>query len=341
MSTFFTILIFLLVLLFYMHVIEEYKKSEDLEIYEMDYKSNKELQDVCNLKQPVLFNLITNEPKFFKAVDIIGESQTNVIVKDKEDIENGNVIRLPYESAKTLMTTDMKSRFYSERNDKIAGETSYDFNDMDDILKPNLVLHSKRELLFGSKGAHTVMRYHTEHRKFMAVRKGRIHVKMTPWRSGKYLHVLKDYDNYDFRSLVDVWNPQAKYANDLDKIKFLEFDVEQGYVLNVPPFWFYSIKYSSDDVTEVFELTYNTPMNVASNLPLWTMYYLQQQNLRRIFLLPFKRTDDSNKININLSDEQKQKEIYEKTPRDEVFKEQQKYKAAKKKKKEQTFTLPE
>ena len=340
MSTFFTILIFLLVLLFYMHVIEEYKKSEDLEIYEMDYKSNKELQDVCNLKQPVLFNLIENEPKFFKEVDIIGESKTNVIVKDKEDIENGNVIRLPYESAKTLMTTDMKSRFYSERNDKIANETSYDFNNMDDILKPNLVIHTKRELLFGSKGAHTVMRYHTEHRKFLAVRKGRIHVKMTPWRSRKYLHVLKDYVDYDFRSLVDVWNPQAKYANDLDKIKFLEFDVEQGYVLNVPPFWFYSIKYSSDDVTEAFELTYNTPMNAASNLPLWTMYYMQQQNLKRIFLLPFARTSDDNKNTINLSEEKKQKEKYEKTPRDAVFKEQQKDKAAKKKKKEQSFTLP-
>jgi hypothetical protein len=321
---------------------DEYKKSEDLEIYEMDYKSNKELQDVCNLKQPVLFKLDKEEPTFFKEFDIIGESKTLVNVKDKEDIDNGNSIILPYESAKTLMTTDTKSRFYSERNDKIANETSFDFNRIDDHLKPNLVIHTKYELMFGSKGAHTVMRYHTDHRKFLCVRKGRIHVKMTPWRSSKYLHITKDYVNYDFRSLVDVWDAQPKYLNDMEKLKFLEFDVEQGYVLNIPPFWFYSIKYSSDDATEVFQLTYNTPMNVASNLPFWSMYYLQQQNLKRIFLLPFKNaivTEHKNEINI--SKEKQQKEKYDKTPRDKVFEEQQKDKTEKKKEKEKSFTLPE
>ena len=35
----------------------QFKKSEDLEIYEMDYSTNAHLQDVCDVRQPVLFNV--------------------------------------------------------------------------------------------------------------------------------------------------------------------------------------------------------------------------------------------------------------------------------------------
>ena len=39
----------------YIHIIHQYKTGEDMEIYEMDYVSNTHLQEVCNIKQPVLF----------------------------------------------------------------------------------------------------------------------------------------------------------------------------------------------------------------------------------------------------------------------------------------------
>lgn len=82
------------------------------------------------------------EPTFFKEFDILGESKTPVIVKDKSDIDNANFIKLPYESAKTLMKTDTSSRFYSEKNIKLANETSYDFTKLDKHLKAG-VNHTK------------------------------------------------------------------------------------------------------------------------------------------------------------------------------------------------------
>jgi len=339
MTTFVSIIIFIIILTIYMHVIEEKKLSEDLEIYEMDFKDNKQLQEISNLKQPVLFKLQDIEPSFFKQFDIIGDTKTSVIVKDKSDIDNANYIKLPYDSAKTLMKTDTSSRFYSERNYKIANETSYDFTKLDTHLKPQFTIHSKREMLFGSNGAHTVMRYHTEHRKFLVIRKGRIHVKMTPWRSNTLLHVTKDYVNYDFRSKVDVWKPQPKYASDVEQLKFLEFDVDAGYVLNIPPFWFFSIKYSNEDRTELFELTYNTPMNTLSNIHLWGLYYIQHQNLKRIFLKPFQDAMVTQPKNIKLSKEKLEEERYENTPRDKVFDERKKDKAKKKKEKNKDVIL--
>ena len=340
MTTFFSIIIFIIILTIYMHVNEEHKISEDLEIYEMDFKDNKQLQEICNLKQPVLFKLEEVEPKFFKEINIIGDTKTPVTVKDKADIDNANSIKLPYDSAQTLMKTDTSSRFYSERNFKIANETSFDFTKLDTYLKPYLTMHSKRELLFGSKGAHTVMRYHTEHRKFLAIRKGRVHVKMTPWRSNRLLHVTKDYVNYDFRSKVDVLEPQSKYVSDIEQLKFLEFDVDAGYVLNIPPFWFYSIKYSNEDRCELFELTYNTPMNTISNLHLWGLYYIQHQNLKRIFLKPFQDATVTQPKNIKLSNDKIEEERYDNTPRDKVFEERKKDNAKKKKEKNKDVIVP-
>jgi hypothetical protein len=323
-----------------MHVIEEHKISEDLEIYEMDFKDNKQLQDICNLKQPVLFSLEEVEPTFFKGVDIIGDSQTSVMVKDKSDIDNANSIKLPYDSAKTLMKTDTSARFYSEGNSKIVSEINFDFTKLDAHLKPALTIQSKRELLFGSRGAHTVMRYHTEHRKFLAIRNGRIHVKMTPWRSNRLLHITKDYVNYDFRSKVDVWEPQSKYASDLEQLKFLEFDVDAGYILNIPPYWLYSIKYPNEDRCELYELTYNTPTNTISNLHLWGLYYIQHQNLKRIFLKPFQDATITQATSYKPSKEKLKEERYDNTPRDKVFEERKKDKAKKKKEKNKNIELP-
>jgi hypothetical protein len=340
MTTFFSIVIFIIILTIYLHVMEEYKISEDLEIYEMDFKDNKQLQDICNLKQPVLFNLEEVEPTFFKKVDLIGDSQTSVIVKDKSDIDNSNYIKLPYDSAKTLINTDTSARFYSERNSKITSEICFDFKKLDTHLKPALTIQSKREMLFGSKGAHTVMRYHTEHRKFLAIRNGRINVKMTPWRSNRLLHITKDYVNYDFRSKVDVWEPQPKYESEMEQLKFLEFDVDAGYVLNIPPYWFYSIKYPNEDRCEIYELTYNTPMNFISNFHLWGVYYIQQQNLKRIFLKPFQEARVTQSKNCTLSNDKLQEKRYNNTPRDKIFKERKKDSAKKKKEKNKNIELP-
>lgn len=340
MTTFSSIITFVIILAIYLHIVEEYKISEDLEIYEMDFKDNEGLRDICRLKQPVIFNLEEVIPTFFKATDLIGDSQTAVMVKDKADIDNANFIKLPYNSAQTLMKTDTSARFYSERNSKIVSEIKYDFTKLDELLKPALTINSRCELLFGSKGAHTVMRYHTEHRKFLVIRKGRIHVKMTPWRSIRLLHLTKDYVNYDFRSKIDIWKPDAKDASDLEQVKFLEFDVDSGYVLNIPPYWLYSIKYSSEERTELYELTYNTPMNTISNLHLWGLYYMQHQNLKRIFLKPFQDATVTQPKNLKLSKDKINKERYNNTPRDKIFEERKKDKAKKKKDKDKNVIIP-
>ena len=306
MTTFTSFLIFIAILFLYVHITSQYKKSEDLEIYEADYISNTQIQEVCDVRQPVLFDFRTISPGFLaenklewdNVVESAKKTSMNVHVKDVTDIRNMNVehggdsVPLPLTSASGLMETDSKGRFFSENNEEFVKETLEGrMSDMDDFIKPSFTAITKRDLLFGSDGAYTPMRYHTDYRRFLLVASGKIWVKMSPWKSRKFLHVEKDYVNYEFRSPVDVWNTQEKYLNDVENLKCLEFEVSAGFMLYVPPYWFYSVKYgrvgaadqpsNADGLTQLYEWTYNSVMNVAANLPEWGMFYLQQWNTEK------------------------------------------------------------
>ena len=58
MNSITTLCIFIVILFLYIHIANQFKKSDDLEIYETDFTSTKHLEDVCELKQPVLMNMV-------------------------------------------------------------------------------------------------------------------------------------------------------------------------------------------------------------------------------------------------------------------------------------------
>jgi hypothetical protein len=291
MTFFINILLFLIVFFFYIHVTAQFKKSEDLEIYEMDYTNNAHLQEVCNIKQPVLFEYKSFNPEFFEnlALEKLIESGSHDIkVKENEDYwkteESVDFIVLPFQSSQTLMTTDTHARYFTENNETFIEESGlfHKFQSNDIFLKPSFIMTTKYDIQTGSQNAATPLRYHTDFRRLLCVTSGKIHMKMTPWRSSKYLYPIEDYENYEFFSPVNVWAPQKKYFHEMDKIKFLEFDVNEGYVLYIPPYWWYSIKYTDQpEQTIIASITYNSIMNCAANLPNWTKYYIQQSNIKK------------------------------------------------------------
>jgi hypothetical protein len=283
MDFYFTIFIFIIVLFLYVHIISQYKKSEDLEIYEMDYVSNTNLQEVCNIKQPVLFEFKNVNPDIFADLDLSTiQKHGEHDVKVKDSVDSADYVMLKYESFKGLMDSDVNSRFFTEGNHDYIEEAGLysEFAEFNSYLKPAFTAQTKYDIMLGSKGASTTLRYHTNERHFLIVVSGKIHVKMTPWKSRKYLHPIMDYDNYEFRSPLDAWDntKNTEYMNDVDKLKYLEFDVNAGYILYVPPYWWYSMKYSSEPDTLILASTYNSVANIMANSPDIIRYYIQQQN---------------------------------------------------------------
>jgi len=289
MSTILNILLFIIILFLYIHITHQLKKSEDLEIYEMDYSSNTHLQEVCEIKQPVLFEYKSINPEFFENlnIDSLGNIGTNDLkVKEIADYWNSDeavdYVVIPFQSAQTLISSDTHSSYFSENNEDFIEETGIvkEYAGNDTFLKPTTCLQTKYDIMMGSKSMVTPLRYHTCYRQYICVNSGKIHIKMTPWKSKKYLYPIYDYENYEFRSPINVWTPQKKYMHEMDKIKFLEFDVIEGSVLYVPPYWWYSIKYS-EEPTLLCGFTYNSVMNCVANAPNWGLYFLQQHNIKK------------------------------------------------------------
>ena len=89
----------------------------------------------------------------------------------------------------------------------------------------------------------------------------------------------------------------------MDKIKFLEFDVKSGYILHVPPYWWYSIKYSNTDETIVCGFTYDSAVSMIANIPDIIKYYIQQNNIYKKVAKPLTiHESDFEEPNIEISD---------------------------------------
>ena len=293
MHFFVSVLIFLFILCFYIHLQYQYKTSNDLEIYELDYTTNKQLQEICHLKQPVLFQIdhFKEVESFFKTISLSLVSdikEEDVNVKDLRDYYKPNItsvdaISLSFSSAYGLMETDTKGYFFSENNSDFVRERIHDFSKIDGYLASPWIIHKHYDLLFGSKNAHTPLRYHTETGRFLVISSSYsseekyIRVKMTPWKNRKSLgtKTIKDYDNYEFWSPIDIWNSPP------DKIRCLEFDVKEGYTLYIPPYWYYSIQFTTPSIS-VASFTYSTGMNVISNLSNIGLYFMQQNNIKNL-----------------------------------------------------------
>lgn len=292
MNFYLSIFIFIFILFVYIHIVHQYKRSEDLEIYEMDYSSNLHLQEVCDVKQPILFEYRSIAPDFYDKVtydDLLDDkySPYDINVKEAADYWDSDVsvdsVILPYSSGSTLMKTDAKAAYFSENNADFVEETKLAamFETNDEFLKPGLTLQSKYDIMLGSRGVSLPLRYHTHHRHFISVNTGKVRVKMTPYKSSKYLYTYRDFETYEFRSPVHVWKPSEKYQHEIDKIKFLEIDVVEGNVLYIPPYWWYSIQYDNNVDSLLCSITYNTVMNMVANVPYFVKYYIQQNNIQK------------------------------------------------------------
>ena len=254
----------------YSQIMFQLKKGDDLEIYETDFTTNKELNDSANLKQPFIFSFSEFDQNL-NSLDLTKDyGSFDVFVKDATDYyadKPTQSIVLTLNAASSLIQTDGDAKYYSDSNSFFIDETGIQkyYQQVDKYLKPPLSLFSKYDIIFGSAGSSTPLMYHTYERRYLYVTgQDNIVVKMTPWRSSKYMIINKNYKDYEFSSPLNVWKPQNAYMGGYQKMKFIEFVVRPGSILYVPPFWHYSIQFKKENQF-VHVFNYGSLMNILSN----------------------------------------------------------------------------
>jgi hypothetical protein len=277
--------IFCLVLFIYLHVQFHLKKSQDLEMYEVDQPSKDKLEEICDIRQPILFDFDCSKIIELSNKSYISNYYNAFEIKirnaKEDDVNTELYVPLPLHSAIKLFNEDKNQLYFSENNKDFLEETgvikSLKYND--EFLRPYMVSNCNYDILMGSNNVHTPFKYELNYRNYFLLTQGSAQIKLAPPSCIKYLYPIYDYENFEFKSPVDPWAPQPKYKADFDKIKCLEFTLTPGKTLFIPSYWWYSIKFNHD--TSISCFYYRTYMNNIAILPYICMHALQIQNVKR------------------------------------------------------------
>jgi hypothetical protein len=317
MQTVIAVFVFCIVLFLYLHIYFHIRTSDDLEVYEIDQPSKDKLEEICDLRQPVVFEYddTNGGNSSFRgdvAFNVIKKNYGafDVKVKNMKDKSADSEPYMPITLNATheIMKTDNASQFISEKNIDFLDETGIikHFMYNDDFLRPPLVSNCDYDYTFASEGAETVLQYNVSYRNYFMPVSGRARVILIPPKSSKYLYAKSDYETFEFVSPVCPWNVQHAYKADYDKIKTLEVELTPGKILFIPAYWWYSIKYYDDATICTFK--YRTYMNTVAILPQLFLYFLQRQNVKRTTVkrmdsaLFTNATNATNAINTELAD---------------------------------------
>lgn len=309
--------IFCIVLFLYLHVQFHLKTSDDLEIYEIDQASKDKMEEICDLRQPVMFDYDEDGQKIINSTskNFLLENYPVFEVKIREckepEKDSELYVPLQFHLASKLFEEDTSQGYFSESNMDFLTETgaikNMSYND--EFLRPYMVSNCDYDILMGSNGAETPFRYEINYRNYFIVTQGSVKIKLAPPKSSKYLYPVNDYENFEFRSPIDPWKPQPRYRADFDKIKCLEIVLTPGKFLFIPAYWWHSFKFSENSSVSCFR--YRTYMNNLAICPNIFMYTLQNQNVERKTVKKIDILQKKEHVESNAEEQIKQQEHQE------------------------------
>jgi len=280
------------------------KRSNDLEVYEIEQPSKQRLEEVCDIRQPTTFEyynehlltalsyhgITTNYRAFDIQVRDVsgsapdGESTLEKLQKGSDNANNNTVLYIPVtlKIAHEVFQKDTEAKYISENNSDFIDETGLVkvFQLNDEFLRPYMVSTCMYDIMMASVSTTTPLRYEVNYRNYFLVTQGRVKILLIPPKDSKYLYPISDYDVFEFRSPVNPWKVQPEYQDDFDKIKTLEVELFQGMIMYIPAYWWYSVQFIVPE-TSVCSFKYRTHMNSISILPLTMMNVLQNLNIKR------------------------------------------------------------
>ena len=273
------LLILSITLFLYIHIYNQIKTSNYLEVYEIENISKDKFEELCDLKQPLLINnigLLNFDIPHIQ--NNYGSFDIKITNKDTTDM----FLHMKFLTAIELFDKDSSANYISENNKEFLEETSLikEFSINDLLLRPVGTSSIEYDLILGSINSYTPLSYNLNCRNYYSVLTGSIEVTLCPPKDYKYLYINKDYENFKFTSMVDILAPQDEYKNEFDKVKFLRVVLEPNRLLQIPAYWFFSIKILESN-TLISNFKYTTYMNSLAMAPELFMKFLQKNNIKQ------------------------------------------------------------
>ena len=271
-----TILIVCIIILFYIHLQAQFKTSNDLELYEILNPSRIELHELCDIKQPILFNNNEIFSLLGTSAEILcneyGTHEINIreslnITNTNTNIKNNELVFLS-DGLKLFDTdTDCSNNkiFISENNNQFIIDTRLNISlrKLDDALRPNRTVRYNYDCIIGSMNFTSLLKSNIHCSYYIMVMDGEIELKLFTPINYKYLYDGTDVIENMLTSKINVWDVQDDMSDRLCKTKSMTFNVKKGQIIFLPPHWWYSYKFKVKTI--LYTAKYITFMNLISN----------------------------------------------------------------------------
>jgi len=270
------IVVLICIILFYVHLRQQFKQSNDLELYEILNPSRIELHELCDIKQPILFNINELLGLFGEHIDKLyteyGKHEINIREIDNINNNNNN------NNDKTMVLSDClklfnaetdisnNKIFISENNQQFLNDTllNTSLRKIDDILRPNWTVRYWYDFNIGSTNFTSILKSNVHYHYYMMVMDGEINIKLFPPLNYKYLYDGMDDTGNNFTSKINVWDIPDNMSGRVNKTVSMTINVKKGQIIFIPSRWWYSYKFNG--TTILYTAKYVTLLNSISNL---------------------------------------------------------------------------
>jgi hypothetical protein len=266
---------FLIVLFIYIHIQFQLSHSTEREVYVLDVPVTIPIEEIFELKQPVIMNLHDQSLLGEVTKSALTEQfpKFDMLVYDNtRDLTHAHI--LSSSSATTeLFYDDKEGRYYTERNhgfintippNSIFKGITYKHQ----LLEPPLCSRKMYDIMFGSNNSTTSTQYSIMYRNLFTVTKGNLHVKMLhPDMAQEHkISVKPNYTDMSFftEGKIDLW--EGKYHETIELV------VKEGETLSIPPYWLYSFRY--EDETFVTCSYFNSYMTEIATFQHTLLYWI-------------------------------------------------------------------
>ena len=260
MINWYNFIILLCTFLIYLHIIKHISCPIFENISQIDFIDNSQIQKICYINKPFIFEYKSFDPSLFNTIDIDNLMSSKYLNVNIFNTNNNNYVVKNFNKAIPLFKKHQTKYFTLNNHTFVLNNNILNqFTKLHDNLQPYLTVNTTYDIISGSIFAYTPLKFHSFNHSFMIVIQGKISVKTISYNYANEFDFKFNPETMSYSSPTNIWNFKNK-----KNLPVIDFDVFPGYILYLPSHALYSIKFIEEN-TLVWSVSYDSLLSYTIN----------------------------------------------------------------------------
>ncbi len=260
MINWYNFIILLCTFLIYLHIIKHISCPIFENISQIDFIDNSQIQKICYINKPFIFEYKSFDPSLFNTIDIDKLMSSKYLNVNIFNTNNNNYVVKNFNKAIPLFKKHQTKYFTLNNHTFVLNNNILNnFSNLHDNLQPYLAVNTTYDIISGSIFAYTPLHLQSFNHSFMIVIQGKISVKTISYNYANEFDFKFNPETMSYSSPTNIWNFKNK-----KNLPVIDFDVFPGYILYLPSHALYSIKFIEEN-TLVWSVSYDSLLSYIIN----------------------------------------------------------------------------